>query len=279
MFAPVVRKGTHVNRSSFSLSSLARGTSVGALVAILVAYTGCSSSPNASFGVGDDDGDAAPSNGDDGGSSGNDSGYSSDGQAAADSSGHDSSAADSSSGADSGVADTSAPDTSSPDTGTVTSDDGFGAVRTACINEINRLRATQSLTAYTLVNTDSINTCVDAQATSDEASGVAHQAWGNGNGPCDGNGQDECEGYGNDASGMVMCLDSMWDEKNNSNCLGCVGCTQFGGACPNCDFYGMNGPECGHYVNMSSVQFTEVACGFAAAPGTWSAQNFFITPP
>jgi hypothetical protein len=40
----------------------------------------------------------------------------------------------------------------------------------------------------------------------------------------------------------------------------------------------MNGPECGHYVNMSAPYFTMVACGFAgAAPSSadgWSVQNF-----
>lgn len=162
---------------------------------------------------------------------------------------------------------------------TVTSNDGFSASRTACINEINRLRATQSLAAYTVVNTDTTNSCVDAQATSDENSGQAHMAWiaaENQSNSCDGNAQDECEGYGTDPAGIVACLDSMWAEQNNANCKGCVGCTAFGGACTDCDFYGMNGPECGHYVNMSAVYFTQVACGFSTkSGGTWAAQNFF----
>jgi hypothetical protein len=158
---------------------------------------------------------------------------------------------------------------------TVTSNDGFSAARTACINEINRLRSTQGLSAYTIVNTDTINMCVDAQATSDEKSGVPHQAWmAAENSACDGNGQDECEGYGTDAAGIVACLDSMWAEQDQPNCTGCVGCTAFGGACPNCDFYGMNGPECGHYVNMSATYFAQVACGFSATGG-WAAQNFY----
>jgi hypothetical protein len=70
----------------------------------------------------------------------------------------------------------------------------------------------------------------------------------------------------------------MWDEQNNANCKGCIGCTQQGGNCPNCDFSGMNGPECGHYVNMSAPYFTSVACGFGgAAPSSstgWSVQDF-----
>ncbi len=235
-----------MNRSSF-----------GVLFAMVLAATACGSTASTGpfdKGSGDDDGDAAP--GTDGGTSP-----------------HDSSTQDSSSTPDSSsAADTSTPP---PDTGTVTSDDGFSAARTACINEINRLRATQSLPPYTLVNTDSVNTCVDGQAASDEASGVAHQAWASGADACDGNGQDECEGYGNDVNGIVSCLDDMWAEKDNSDCTGCVGCQNENG-CDNCNFSGTGGqPECGHYVNMSAVWFTSVACGFAAAPGTWSAQNFF----
>jgi hypothetical protein len=277
MFASVVRKGTHVKRSS-----LLRGTNVGAILAILVASlasSACSSSSTASFGdgFGDDDSDASTDDG--GGASGHDSGTSSgDGGG---SSRDSSTGSDSSSGEDSspGV-DASTPDTSttSPDTGTVTSDDGFGEVRTACINEINRLRATQSLPPYTLVNTDTEDMCVDEQATADEAAGVAHQSWMNNypSAACDGNGQDECEGYGNTVAGITQCLDDMWNEKNQSDCTGCVGCTAFGGACPNCNFSGTGGqPECGHYVNMSATYFSSVACGFSAAPGTWAAQNFF----
>jgi hypothetical protein len=171
-------------------------------------------------------------------------------------------------------------DASSPDSGniTVTSDDGFSAARTACINEINRLRATQSLPPYAIVNTDSINMCVDAQATSDMASGMAHMAWIAAEGSaCDGNGQDECEGYGTDAAAIVQCLDDMWNEKNQPNCTGCVGCTAFGGACAGCDFSGQNGPECGHYVNMSATYFASVACGFSATANQgWATQNFYM---
>lgn len=152
----------------------------------------------------------------------------------------------------------------------VMSDDGFSEARTACINEINRLRAMQSLSPYAIVNDPTINACVDMQATSDETNGTPHGAWMAAEGSaCDGNGQDECEGYGVDASGIVSCLDAMWDEQNKPECSGCVGCMQFGGACANCDF-----SSCGHYVNMSSTFFTKVACGFSAKGG-WAAQNFY----
>jgi hypothetical protein len=91
--------------------------------------------------------------------------------------------------------------------------------------------------------------------------------------------QDECEGAGNDIASLQACLQQMWNEKNNSNCAGCVGCTAFGGACPGCDYKGAMGPECGHYLNMSAPYFTQVACGFAGKPpgqpdGSWAVQNF-----
>lgn len=173
------------------------------------------------------------------------------------------------------------------DTGTITSDDGFAASRQACINKINALRATDTAIAlqpYTLVNTDTTNSCVDTQATNDQAKDSAHYSFINNDPSCtwgspNGEAQDECEeGYGTTPAGIEQCLQDMWNESLNSNCTGCIGCTAFGGACPNCDYSGQNGPECGHYVNMSAPYFTQVACGFAgAAPSSttgWSAQNF-----
>ena len=165
--------------------------------------------------------------------------------------------------------------------------DGFGASRIACINEINRLRATDTAIAlqpYTLYDVATTNTCVDTQATNDESRDSAHYSFINNDPSCtwgqaSGWAQDEClQGYGTSPSGLIACLDAMWAEQDNSNCTGCIGCTAFGGACPNCDYSGMNGPECGHYVNMSAPYFTQVACGFAgAAPSSgtgWSVQNF-----
>jgi hypothetical protein len=175
------------------------------------------------------------------------------------------------------------------DTGTttVTSADGFGASRTACINKINALRATDTavkLSPYTLENTDALNTCVDTQASTDQSKNSAHWSFINNSPSCTwgsatGFAQDECEvGYGTTPAGIEQCLQDMWDESLKPNCLGCVGCTAFGGACPNCDYSGTMGYECGHYVNMSAPYFTMVACGFAgAAPSSsdgWAVQNF-----
>ena len=173
------------------------------------------------------------------------------------------------------------------DSGGIVADsgDGFGAVRTACINEINKLRTQNGHAAYALWETSAIDTCVDEQATYDQNANYAHKAWKNKVYPtCNGNAQDECEGYGNTVQGIVQCLDDMWNERNQPNCSSCDSCnstqlTQQVAACQNtstCDFYGSYGSECGHYVNMSANYFTEAACGFSTT-GTsqdWAVQNF-----
>lgn len=173
------------------------------------------------------------------------------------------------------------------DAGTVTSADGFGPSRAACINKINALRATDTAVALaplTLENTDTLNSCVDTQASTDESKNSSHYAFINNAPSCTWGSarafaQDECqEGYGTTPTGIEKCLQDMWDESLKPNCLGCVGCTAFGGACSNCDYSGTLGYECGHYVNMSAPYFTMVACGFAGEPPSsstaWSVQNF-----
>ena len=165
------------------------------------------------------------------------------------------------------------------------SSDGFGAVRTACINEINKLRATENHKAYALWETAAIDQCVDSQATNDQTKNSAHYSWINNVYPtCNGNAQDECLGYGNTVAGIVACLDAMWAEKNQTNCSTCAQCngTQLTQQIINCqststcDFYGNYGNECGHYLNMSADYFTEVACGFSTKGTTkdWAVQNF-----
>jgi len=161
------------------------------------------------------------------------------------------------------------------DSSVIDSGDGFGAARTACINEINKLRATENHQPYALWTSAAIDMCVDQQATNDETYKSPHQAWLQGKYPtCNGNGQDECLGYGVQPAGIIKCLDAMWAEKYQSNCSGCPACqSQPNLNCPNCDFYGQKGPECGHYVNMSADYFHKAACGFSALGG-WAVQNF-----
>ncbi len=149
--------------------------------------------------------------------------------------------------------------------------DPFAAERAACIAEINRLRATRSLPPYTAWT--GVEACTDAQATADETSGTPHGSWGMHAGVCDGNGQNECLGAG--PSGIVSCLNQMWDERLQPGCAGCDACADaYDPSCPNCDFFGSTtGDVCGHYVNMSALYFSEAACGFSSLGG-WDVINF-----
>jgi hypothetical protein len=257
-----------VNRSCSS-----RGTHFGALSVLVVALGACGGTPGEGFKNDHHDSGTAPQGE---GGIGPDSGTPMDGGTTPDTSVSDTSTPDSPSMTDAGV-----------DTGTITSADGFGASRTACINKINALRATDTaiaLSPYTLVDTATTDSCVDEQATNDQAMGVAHYSFIHNDPSCtwgsaDAWAQDECEeGYGTSVAGIEQCLQDMWDESLKPHCLGCVGCTKFGGACPDCDYSGSLGYECGHYVNMSAPYFTMVACGFAGSPPSsmtaWSAQNF-----
>lgn len=155
-------------------------------------------------------------------------------------------------------------------TSSVDPNEPFAAQRTACINEINKLRATKGLTPYTYWQ--GVDSCLDQQATSDEMTQMPHGAWLSMKYSCDGNAQNECLGQG--ANGIVECLDQMWAEKDQPNCQGCDACAdQIGANCPGCDFYGQMGMECGHYVNMSSKALTQAACGFSTPDG-WDVINF-----
>jgi hypothetical protein len=201
--------------------------------------------------------------------------------------------------ADAGPLDSTPPESEAPetsttgpadagvDTGPVTSGDGFGASRTACIDKINALRAANTAVAlqpYTLQDTDMLDQCVDTQAGNDQGKDVPHYSANNNAPSCTwgspmGFAQNECaQGYGTTPAAIEQCIQDMWDESLKPNCQGCVGCTQFGGACSNCDYYGQMGYECGHYVNLSAPYFTMVACGFAGSapsnPDGWSVQNF-----
>jgi hypothetical protein len=241
------------------------------LVGVCLTFA-CSGSP--SFGDQDASDDDAGSNDD--GASNNDDAASSDDATTSMDSGTKDAAKDSGSVVDTGV------DTG---LGSVDNSDGFGAARLACINEINKLRATESHKAYTLWDTTAVDTCIDEQATYDQKNNSAHDAWINGVYPtCNGNAQDECLGYGTSPAEVVACLDSMWAERLQSNCSSCASCngpklTMAVINCEStttCDFYGKYGGECGHYLNMSADYFTEAACGFSTV-GTksdWATQNF-----
>lgn len=173
----------------------------------------------------------------------------------------------SSSASSASSASSSSSSSASSSSGTV---DPYAQYRQACVDKINALRATKSLSAYQ--RWSSAEMCVDQQATHDATVMKAHDAFATGNPSCGGYGQNECPGW--DASTITACLDQMWAEKNQPGCAGCDACdtfTIFQGNCPNCSFNGST--VCGHYVNMSSKTFTMAACGFSA-DGTWEAVNF-----
>ncbi len=139
-------------------------------------------------------------------------------------------------------------------------DDEYAAQRQICVDKINQLRATESLPAYG--RWGDAEECSDGEVTSDEQSGTPHGAFGT----CGEFGQDECLGHGPD--GVSQCLDQMWAEKDLPECSGCSQCHAQQGGCADCVFQ-----SCGHYVNMSALYFTEVACGFSDLGG-WDVQNF-----
>jgi hypothetical protein len=145
-------------------------------------------------------------------------------------------------------------------------EDEYAEEREICVAKINELRATEGLPAYG--RWGDAEQCNDDGATSDEQTNTPHGSFGT----CGESAQNECLGHG--PAGVAACLEQMWAEKDQAGCAGCVDCHAGQGACENCDFYGdQTGDVCGHYVNMSALYFSEVACGFSALGG-WDVQNF-----
>ena len=138
--------------------------------------------------------------------------------------------------------------TSSSTSTTSTDTDSLDAAAQHCVDDINLHRATQNLPPYT--RWKAAEACSNDEAAKDSVSGQAHGAFGS----CGEHAQNECPGWpGTPYSILDGCLQMMWDEGPG-------------------DFYGGHG----HYINMSSSQYSQVACGFAtAADGSiWSVQNF-----
>lgn len=125
--------------------------------------------------------------------------------------------------------------------------DTYAADRQACVDRINGFRATLDLPP--LARWTEQETCTDTQAASDSQTGQAHGKFG----ACKEAAQNECPGWGSVGDTIQDCLQSMWDE-------------------------GPGEPysEHGHYINMSSSDYTKVACGFheTADGKVWAIQNF-----
>jgi len=117
-----------------------------------------------------------------------------------------------------------------------------------CVDTINSYRATLDLPP--LARWTAAESCSDQEAADDAASGVPHGAFG----ACNEFAQNECPDWSAPLSGLLDgCLALMWAEG------------------PGEDF-----AVHGHYINMSSTDYTEVACGFSATTGDgiWAVQNF-----
>ncbi|MBZ5713601.1 CAP domain-containing protein [Nannocystis pusilla] len=125
--------------------------------------------------------------------------------------------------------------------------DPYGQARQLCVDTINMYRATIGLPPYQ--RWSDAETCSDDEAAADAQSGTPHGAFGQ----CGEFAQNECPGWPSPAEqSLPDCLAQMWAEG------------------PGEDFQ-MHG----HYINMSSTDYTMVACGFADIGGElWMVQNF-----
>lgn len=136
------------------------------------------------------------------------------------------------------------------------SDDGAdssgGAVSTSasalCVDLINKHRASIMLPPYQ--RWEDAEVCSSEQAEADAASGSPHGAFSQ----CGESAQNECPGWAGKPEEMIEgCLQMMWDEG------------------PGEDF-----SKHGHFINMSSTEYTMAACGFFETDDgqVWSIQNF-----
>jgi hypothetical protein len=128
--------------------------------------------------------------------------------------------------------------------------DSLNRLSISCLERINQFRAAESLEP--LERWTEGETCAHESSKSDSETGKAHGAFG----ACDERAQNECPGWNSLESINEKCLQSMWNE----NELG-----------PDVSF-----SENGHYLNMSNLNYTKVACGFYQTPEgkVWAIQNF-----
>lgn len=128
------------------------------------------------------------------------------------------------------------------------SGDPLEQARVLCVEEINKHRATIGLGP--LKRWTAAESCSDMEAQSDSMTGKAHGAFGK----CGEWAQNECPGWpGPPVAQLPGCLQMMWDEGPENG----------------------DGKQHGHYINMTNKQYTQVACGFSSATGSWwGVQNF-----
>jgi hypothetical protein len=125
---------------------------------------------------------------------------------------------------------------------------GAGDPHQQCVDTINQFRATVGLPAYARWNDE--EACADSQAQSDAEAMMVHTTFMQ----CGEKAANECAGWVGPADTMIgPCLQQMWNEG------------------PGSDF-----PTHGDYINMTSTQYTKVACGFYTLPNgiVWALQDF-----
>lgn len=122
-----------------------------------------------------------------------------------------------------------------------------GDVHQDCVDRINQFRWECQCLPPLQRWTDG-EACTDQQSADDQATNSAHGNFG----ACGENAQNSCPNWGSETDVVNGCLQAMWDE-------------------------GPGEPfeEHGHYINMSNLGYTKVACGFStSAEGVWANQNF-----
>jgi hypothetical protein len=124
---------------------------------------------------------------------------------------------------------------------------GGGEAHQHCVDRINEFRATEGKPAY--ARWADQEACASDEARQDAISGESHGAFPQ----CGELAQNECPGYDSIEEALGSCLDRMWAEG------------------PGTDF-----DAHGHYLNMSSTKYTEVACGFytTSSGEVWVVQDY-----
>lgn len=122
-----------------------------------------------------------------------------------------------------------------------------GDLHQDCVDRINQFRWECQCLPPLARWTDG-EACTDQQSADDQASDSPHGNFG----ACGENAQNTCPNWPSEGDVVGGCLQMMWDEGPG-------------------DFNSHHG----HYINMSSTEYSKVACGFStAAGGVWSNQNF-----
>jgi hypothetical protein len=117
-----------------------------------------------------------------------------------------------------------------------------------CVQLINQYRASIGLSPYE--RWSDAEACADGEAKKDAEMNKPHGSFGS----CGEWAQNTCPGWPGTPEGIIgPCLQAMWDEG------------------PGSDF-----SKHGHYINMSSTNYTRVACGFYVTPAgrVWTVQDF-----